>query len=286
MSALSSIVSIKPSIRAAHYHAYSGTLKEKNRFGYCCAFHLIDKGIGAVHMNGQTFPLKKGTLIFIPPGTKHSFHISESEPIASYDMYCDFFEKKAARIHLCFAPEDFDPDLMTEIAESIDIEPLTGTIQLSRYPELIQTFINLVRLNRVDIHFKEEIVNSLLYSWILQLVNLKISDNIPDFRIQKIIDLMEQYPGTNPPYEQWLDICHLKKSQFYTIFKKMTGLTPKECFVRIKMQRAYAMIHESDRSITAIAEQLGYSSIHYFSKQFSAYFGIPPSDLRKQTNVE
>ncbi|WP_169083875.1 AraC family transcriptional regulator [Paenibacillus sp. PL91] len=286
MSTLSSIVSIKPSIRAAHYHTYSGTLKEKNRFGYCCAFHLIDKGIGALHMNGQTYPLKKGTLIFIPPGTKHSFHISETEPIASYDMYCDFFEKKATRIHLCFDPEDFSPDLMTEIADSMDIGPLTGALQLTRYPELIQTFINLVRLNRVDIHFKEEIVNSLLYSWILQLINLKISDNIPDYRIQKIIDLMEQFPGTNPPYEQWLAICHLKKSQFYSIFKKMTGLTPKECFVRIKMQRAYAMIHESDNSITAIAEQLGYSSIHYFSKQFSAHFGIPPSDLRKQTNVE
>ncbi|OBZ09242.1 AraC family transcriptional regulator [Bacillus sp. FJAT-26390] len=283
----SSIVSIKPSIRAAHYHAYSGTLKEKNRCGYCCAFHLIDKGIGTVLMAGRTFPLRKGTLVFIPPGTNHSFHISESQPIASYDLYCDFYTKKDTRIHLCFnPPEDFNAEWMTVMPDSSVIEPLTGTLQLSRYPELIQTFIHLVRLSRLDIHFKEEIVSSMLYSWILQLFNLKISDNIPDYRIQKIIDLMEQFPGTNPPYEQWLDLCQLKKSQFYSIFKKMTGLTPKECFARIKMQRAYAMLHESDSSITSIAEQLGYSGIHYFSKQFSAYFGIPPSELRKRTNAD
>ncbi|MZQ86992.1 helix-turn-helix domain-containing protein [Paenibacillus sp. 5J-6] len=286
MTELTSIVSIQPSIRAAHYHAYSGRVKEKNRFGYCFAFHFIYKGTGTVQMNGRSYPLKKGTLVFIPPGLKHTFHMNESQPISSYDMYCDFFTKKNTIQHLYFDPQlDFEPGLLTESKPCSELEQLTGITQLSRYPELIQTFIQIVRMNRLDIQYKAEIVNSLLYSWILQLVNLNLSDNIPDYRIQKIIDLMEQYPGMNPPYEQWLDMCQLKKSQFYSMFKKMTGLTPKECFFRIKMQRAYATIHESKRSITSIAEDLGFSSVHYFSLQFSKYFGLPPSELRKQTKV-
>ncbi|WMT39074.1 AraC family transcriptional regulator [Paenibacillus sp. D2_2] len=283
MQEMSSIVSITPSIRAAHYFSYSGRVKERNRFGYCCAFHLIDKGMGTIHMNGRSYPLRRGTLLFIPPGVNHSFDISETQPISAYDMYCDFYLKKQTMIHLYFdPPRDFDEDLMSVVEDKKALDSLMGVIQLSGYPEMMQTFIQIVRLNRVAIHFKDEIVNSLLYSWILQLTNLKLSDNIPDYRIQKIIDLMEQLPGGHPPYQHWLEQCHLKKSQFYSLFRKMTGLSPKEYLVRIKMQRAYAMIHESDQSITSIAENLGYSSIHYFSKQFSEYFGIAPSELRKR----
>ncbi|SDE19356.1 AraC-like ligand binding domain-containing protein [Paenibacillus sp. UNCCL117] len=283
MNEESSVLSIQPSIRAAHYHAYAGRRREKNRFGYCYAFHLIDKGAGSLLIGGRSYPLKKGTLAFIPPGIEHSFHMSEEQPISSYDMYCDFFVKLETVQHLYFdPPHDYEAELMTLSRPGRELDQLTGVTRLSRYPELIQTFIQVVRLNRLGIQYKSEIVGSLLYSWILQLVNLSISDNIPDYRIQKIIDLMEQYPGMNPPYEQWLELCQLKKSQFYSMFKKMTGLTPKECFFRIKMQRAYATIQESDRSITSIAEELGYSSIHYFSKQFSTYFGLPPSELRRQ----
>lgn len=277
------LFSIQPSIRAAHYHAYSGKLKEKNRFGYCYAFHLIDKGAGTLLLEGRSYPVKKGTLVFIPPGIQHSFHLSATQPISSYDMYCDFFTKREAVRHLYFdPPHDYESGLMTNSRPCREFDRLTGITRLLRYPELVQTFIQVVRLNRLDIRYKREIVGSLLYSWILQVVNLSISDHTPDYRIQKMIDLMEQNPGTNPPYEKWLELCQLKKSQFYSAFKKMTGLTPKACFFRIKMQHAYAAIQESDRSITSIADELGYSSIHYFSKQFSAYFGLPPSELRKR----
>jgi AraC-type DNA-binding domain-containing proteins len=235
-------------------------------------------------MDERTYPLQKGTLLFIPPGVTHSFRLSDHQPISAYDLYCDPYVPIPTHVHLSFnPPSDYRSELQTSVPEGLDLTPLSGTASLSRYPEMIQIFKQIIRLNRTDIEYKSEIVNSLLYSWLLQWANLKATDNMPDFRIQRIIDLMEQYPGINPPYEQWLELCKLRKSQFYSLFKKMTGLSPKECFMRIKMQQAHALLLNNDRTVTSIAEQLGFSTIHYFSKQFSRYYGVSPSQLRRSS---
>ncbi|SFA98344.1 AraC-type DNA-binding protein [Cohnella sp. OV330] len=234
----------------------------------------------------RSYPLQKGTLLFIPPGVTHSFRQSVDQPISAYDLYCDPYIPIPTHVHLSFnPPSDYRPELLTSVAEGFDPTPLSGIASLSQYPELIQTFKQIIRLNRTDIEYKSEIVNSLLYSWLLQWANLKAAENMPDFRIQRIIDLMEQYPGINPPYEQWLELCKLRKSQFYSLFKKMTGLTPKECFMRIKMERAHSLLQDNDRTVTSIAEQLGFSTIHYFSKQFSKYYGVSPSQLRRSSRL-
>lgn len=129
-------------------------------------------------MNGRSYPLKKGTLVFIPPGLKHTFHMNESQPISSYDMYCDFSRKKYDSASLFRSSARFRTRSFDRKQTIRELEQLTGITQLTRYPELIQTFIQIVRMNRLDIQYKAEIVNSLLYSWILQLVNLNGSDNI------------------------------------------------------------------------------------------------------------
>ncbi|MFD0616019.1 helix-turn-helix transcriptional regulator [Paenibacillus sp. GCM10027629] len=69
--------------------------------------------------------------------------------------------------------------------------------------------------------------------------------------------------------------------QFHDLFRKMTGLPPKAYVNRIKMQRAAAALLESNRSVTHIAETLGYSTIHHFTRHFTAYYGISPTQYRK-----
>ena len=60
----------------------------------------------------------------------------------------------------------------------------------------------------------------------------------------------------------------------------MTGMPPYAYWTKRQMERAAASLLESDKSVTDIADWLGYTSIHHFSKQFAAYYGVSPSAYR------
>jgi len=92
---------------------------------------------------------------------------------------------------------------------------------------------------------------------------------------------MEQHIEQPDHYETWMAQCGLQKSQFHELFRKMTDMSPKAYVTRIKMQRAAAALRESNQSVTRIAESLGYTTIHHFTRQFKTYYGISPTQYRR-----
>ena len=62
------------------------------------------------------------------------------------------------------------------------------------------------------------------------------------------------------------------------IFKDNCGLGIIEYFSLMKINAAKEMIRTNRLNFTQISEQLGYSSIHYFSRQFKKVTGMTPSE--------
>ncbi|MCR5002742.1 MAG: response regulator [Bacteroidales bacterium] len=74
----------------------------------------------------------------------------------------------------------------------------------------------------------------------------------------------------------------MSRSSLYNKVKALTGLGVNEYVNKTKMKIAMEMVKTTDLPITEIAFRLGYSSHHYFSKCFKAYYEVTPSDVRKQ----
>lgn len=67
-------------------------------------------------------------------------------------------------------------------------------------------------------------------------------------------------------------------SQLQRIFRSQCGCGIIEYFSQLKIQRAKELIRENTLNFTQIADYLGYTSIHYFSRQFKKITGMTPSD--------
>lgn len=70
-------------------------------------------------------------------------------------------------------------------------------------------------------------------------------------------------------------------SYLTALFHKNLQISPGEYIRRIKLQESKQMIRENDMNFTQIAEQLQYSTVHHFSRQFKEKFGITPSEYAK-----
>ncbi|MCK4983249.1 MAG: helix-turn-helix transcriptional regulator, partial [Victivallaceae bacterium] len=66
-----------------------------------------------------------------------------------------------------------------------------------------------------------------------------------------------------------------------TLFRKHTGLAPKEYIDNLKMNRAVEMLNNPQIKIYEIAERLGYVDNYHFIRRFTNFLGQSPGKYRK-----
>ena len=74
----------------------------------------------------------------------------------------------------------------------------------------------------------------------------------------------------------------LGRSQFYRKIKALTNYSPVELIRDLRLKHARSMLTTTDRSISEVAYEVGFSSPAYFSKCYREAYGQTPSELREQ----
>ncbi len=75
---------------------------------------------------------------------------------------------------------------------------------------------------------------------------------------------------------------NVSPSQLTALFQEYLGVAPARYITRIRLEESKTLLAGRQMSVGDVSRQLGYSSIQHFSKQFSAWFGYPPSACAKR----
>ena len=76
-------------------------------------------------------------------------------------------------------------------------------------------------------------------------------------------------------------VVDLNASYLSALFKKETGKTFLEYLTKVRMDKAKEMLKETNETISAICQEVGYSDTKYFVKCFQKYTGLKPNQYRK-----
>ena len=76
--------------------------------------------------------------------------------------------------------------------------------------------------------------------------------------------------------------CRLKRTQFEIVTRELTGDTPSRLLNRFRVRLSQQPLRTSDKTITEIAFNSGFSSSQYFSRIFKNLIGITPSQYRQR----
>jgi transcriptional regulator GlxA family with amidase domain len=92
-------------------------------------------------------------------------------------------------------------------------------------------------------------------------------------------------------YAQPLDIPSLARiafvseAHFIRTFRSTFGETPHRYLQRRRVERSMFLLRETDRSVTDICLDVGFSSLGTFSRTFRDIVGESPSDYRRHADV-
>jgi len=73
---------------------------------------------------------------------------------------------------------------------------------------------------------------------------------------------------------------NISQSHYFALFKRVTGRTPIDYFIRLRIERACALLTEASASVKGVAAAVGYDDPFYFSRVFRSVQGIAPSGYR------
>jgi AraC-like DNA-binding protein len=72
----------------------------------------------------------------------------------------------------------------------------------------------------------------------------------------------------------------MSASYFRSCFKDHFGQSPRQAMIQVQMETAMDYLCYSNLSISQIADELGFSTVHNFSRAFRRFSGNPPSHYR------
>ena len=72
---------------------------------------------------------------------------------------------------------------------------------------------------------------------------------------------------------------HISKTALNTRLRNITGRSPREFIEDIRLRHAAQMLLDSNKLVSEIADELGFSSYRYFICRFKKHFGVTPSQF-------
>jgi AraC-like DNA-binding protein len=106
-----------------------------------------------------------------------------------------------------------------------------------------------------------------------------------DFRVRKSMKLMSEKLGEEFELDEVAREAGLSRPHFYKLFRKQTGLTPNLFLNTLRMERAIDCLTSTEKSVTSIGFDLGFSSQASFTRFFTSNVGIAPSDYRRVAHL-
>jgi AraC-like DNA-binding protein len=74
---------------------------------------------------------------------------------------------------------------------------------------------------------------------------------------------------------------NLSRVQLYRKVKAISGSSPNELLRSARLNRGYQLLLKTDKTVSEVAYEVGFTAPSYFTKCFKDEFGVSPSDLNQ-----
>lgn len=151
-------------------------------------------------------------------------------------------------------------------ADSYITKPFSGQVLLSRIENLLRSRIMLRSVFAGDKRETEE--------------EAKLNEADKTFVGRLRTAIQENLGDSDFSVERLGEEIGLSRVQLYRKVKALTGQTPVELLRKARLTKARQLLEKTEKSVSEIAYEVGFTSPSYFNKCFKDEFDINPSSLR------
>lgn len=238
-------------------------------------FSLVTQGSFINEYNGHTQSLHKNSLIYFRCGESHSI-LAEREDSLHFTVII----KKELFEQLCkqfFLSSDF---FFTHPYVSTQLSSLQG--------EFLNEAFKSVYMHSPSPELRDS-TRYFLYNLmaLTQLPSLSLPvERTVDRYVDKLLANLNNYAYQDIKISKIYQEFPLAHSTLINSFRKRTGYTIAQYLGMKKMERAAVLFRETDKSISEVAADVGFSSLSHFIQKFKKYHGVTPKEYQRISHID
>lgn len=244
----------------AHRHTMSRLEHEDYLLMYC------SDGQGLLSVNDEETAVCAGDLMVLPQEVAHHYHADSRNPWSL--RWAHFTGSKAL-----------------DYIANLGLPANSFVISVGQHPKIISDFDALFSVRDTGYNMKALIHASQALKQMLTYLALLSASQSQQARqpinLESIQTLMMANLAGELDLDALAEAAHLSKYHFSKRYKALTGYSPIQHFIHMKMERACYLLDISNQAIGNVAQELGYDDPQYFSRLFRKVTGLSPRDYRK-----
>jgi len=126
---------------------------------------------------------------------------------------------------------------------------------------------------------------TMLWAELLRLAqtpaNVAAAGGLAPWQLRRCEDFLNTHASENIGLEQLASVVNLSPFHFARAFKRSTGLPPHRYQLKLRIERAKALLETTNLSVTEIAFEIGYESPQALARLFRRETGLRPSEYRR-----
>lgn len=240
-----------------------------------------DKEEIVIHLDDAPRLLKQGEMIFIKPNSPHFVECKGKEA----NIFIVSFECRSESIEF-FADKQYAvPQEMKYLLQNI----MSEALETFHIPDFNPDLNKLELKDNPNLGGEQVIKNSLelLLIYLLRKANNK--DAQQEFFISKIssssdlqdeiVCILSEHIYSTITLEELCEKLHYGKTYLCTFFKKKTGMSIYQTYLKLKIDEAKKLIRRNV-SFSTITNRLFFDSVSHFNYIFKKYTGMTPGEYK------
>jgi AraC-like DNA-binding protein len=244
------------------YHAHGYNEYELHFFLDGCGTFLCDK---------TRYAISPGTCFLAGPQEFHS-------------IIPDMTARPITYYALLFQVDDRSPDLEQLLAGALKDHQRTMTVHKS-HRHLFEDIMQMYRSREASL---QKAAEHLLASVIFRFFRLSQAGGEPEKMsrrnrayVEKALALMQDNVRKTMGVAETATRLGLSSEHFIRVFRAEVNMTPRQYFIRLKVEGASGLLISTSKSVREIADWFGFENQFHFSRVFKQCTGVPPARYRK-----
>ena len=233
---------------------------------------ILIEGSKVIHLNNQDITINQGEMSFL---TQNKYYMSERMTLDSkYKSLIIYFDDKFIFDFIIKYNIKISTSNMQNIAKVTYHNDILFKNNISIFQQYLEKkydnnfltlkveelFLQALRLSNHQIH---SFINSILST----------SKDRIKFILESNIDLIQTL-------DDMCKITRLTPSKIRNYFKKEYSTTPKIWLDKKRLEKAVVLLNNTNKTITDISSECGYSTVSWFISQFKKQYNQTPKEFR------